>query len=56
MRSLVLVRVLARRGIESRLIIGVRTQPQFGAHAWVEQAGHALLDPGDTAAGRLVEL
>lgn len=56
MRSLVLVRLMARRGIATRLVIGVRTAPEFGAHAWVEQGGLPLLDPGDTAAGRLVEL
>jgi hypothetical protein len=55
-RSLVTLRVLARRGVHTRLIIGVRTVPEFGAHAWIELAGRALLEPGDTAQGRLLEL
>src|SRR4051794_6633361 len=55
-RSLVTLRVLARRGVDTRLVIGVRTAPQFGAHAWIEHEGRALLEPGDTAQGRLLEL
>jgi hypothetical protein len=55
-RSLVLTRLLARRGIESRLVIGARTTPEFLAHAWVEHDGHPVLDPGDHSFGRLVEL
>jgi hypothetical protein len=56
MRSLVLVRMLARRGVPTTLVIGVRTQPEFGAHAWVEQTGQPILEPGDTAQGRLAEI
>jgi hypothetical protein len=48
MRSLVLTRLLARRGIESRLLIAVRPGESFAAHAWVEYEGVALL-PGRTA-------
>jgi hypothetical protein len=55
-RSLVLLRVLANRGIESTLVIGVRTKPKFGAHAWIERDGVPFLEPGDTDRGRLVEL
>lgn len=47
MRSLVLTRLLARRGIESRLLIAVRPGESFAAHAWVEHDGVALL-PGRT--------
>jgi hypothetical protein len=54
-RSLVLSALLARRGISSSLIIGVRSEPSFEAHAWVECAGTPLLPPGDTSYGRLVE-
>jgi hypothetical protein len=55
-RSLVLTRLLASRGIRSSLVIGVRSEPEFEAHAWVECAGVALLPPGDESYARLVEL
>lgn len=55
-RSLVLTRLLARREIPATFVIGARTEPKFLAHAWVECAGHAVLDPGDDSFGRLVEL
>ena len=55
-RSLVLTRLLAKRGIEAKLVIGARTTPDFLAHAWVEHAGDPVLDPGDGSFGRLVEL
>ncbi len=55
-RSLVLTRLLARRGIPARLVIGARTAPAFLAHAWVECDGVAVLDPGDGSFARLVEL
>jgi Transglutaminase-like superfamily len=41
--ALVLTRMLARRGIDSSFVLGVRSQPQFAAHAWVERNGVALL-------------
>jgi hypothetical protein len=54
-RSLVLTRILAVRGIESVFVIGVNADPvDFGAHAWVEHAGVALLPPSDFQ--RLAEL
>ncbi|MHB8242950.1 MAG: lasso peptide biosynthesis B2 protein [Solirubrobacteraceae bacterium] len=55
-RSLVLTRLLARRGIQAKLVIGARAKPEFLAHAWVEHGGDAVLDPGDESFGRLVEL
>jgi hypothetical protein len=55
-RSLVLTRLLARRGVEAKLVIGARTTPDFLAHAWVEHAGKPVLSPGDGSFGRLVEL
>lgn len=55
-RSLVLTRLLARRGIPARLVIGARPNPVFLAHAWVECEGVAVLDPGDDDFARLVEL
>jgi transglutaminase superfamily protein len=54
-RSLVLVRLLGRRGIASTLVIGVGVEPEFTAHAWVESGGRALLPPLDDTS-RLVEL
>jgi hypothetical protein len=55
-RSLVLTRLLANRGIEAKLVVGVQTEPEFLAHAWVEHHGHPVLNPGDASLGRLVEL
>jgi hypothetical protein len=55
-RSLVLTRLLARRGIPSKLIIGAQAAPNFLAHAWVECDGQPVLSPGDGSLGRLVEL
>jgi hypothetical protein len=55
-RSLVLARLLARRGIPAKLVIGTRAAPDFLAHAWVECAGDPVLSTGDGSFGRLVEL
>jgi hypothetical protein len=55
-RSLVLTRLLARRGIQGKLVIGARADPEFLAHAWVEHDGIPVLDPGEESFGRLVEL
>lgn len=55
-RSLVLMRILARREIETQLVIGVSAENGFAAHAWVELDGVPLLDPTDFSAGRLVEI
>jgi Transglutaminase-like superfamily len=55
-RSLVLTRLLGRRGISARLVIGARSGPEFLAHAWVECGGLPVLHPGDGTFGRLVEL
>jgi hypothetical protein len=55
-RSLVLVQLLARRGISAELVIGTRTDPAFLAHAWVEHEGQPVLPPGDDSFGRLVAL
>jgi transglutaminase-like putative cysteine protease len=41
--SLVLIAVLARRGIGASLVIGVRPGKSFGAHAWVEVHGMPAL-------------
>lgn len=44
--ALVLTRLLATRGIDSTLVLGVRTGPDFAAHAWVERNGEPLLPTG----------
>lgn len=58
MRSLVLLRLLARRGARGRLVIAVAPTPteQLAAHAWVELGGEPLLAPGGFEDGRLLTL
>jgi hypothetical protein len=41
--SLVLVRMMARRGARCSLQIGTRSDPAFEAHAWVEHDGSPVL-------------
>lgn len=55
-QSLVLTALLARRGIDSRVVIGVRNEPPSGvsAHAWVTIDGRPVSPPGDHA--QLVDL
>lgn len=56
-QSLVLTALLSRRGVVSRVIIGVRRMSPAGpltAHAWVTVDGHAVSPPGDHA--QLVDL
>lgn len=55
-RSLVLTSLLARRGIESRLVLGVRHRPAFAAHAWVEHEQVPLLPAGEPTFERIAEL
>jgi hypothetical protein len=55
-QSLVLLRLLARRGVGGALVIAVRPGASFGAHAWVEVADRALLPRGESEFERLVEL
>jgi hypothetical protein len=56
-QSLVLTGLLARRGIETVLVLGVEDgDGTFGAHAWVEHEGRALLPPGSDPEKRLVQL
>jgi hypothetical protein len=55
-RSLVLLTLLERRGISTRLVIGARMAPEFAAHAWIERDGEALLPTGGGEFQRLVEL
>jgi hypothetical protein len=55
-QSLVLTRLLASRGIESRLVIAVRPGERFAAHAWVEHEGVPLLPRGSDRFEELVTL
>jgi hypothetical protein len=55
-KSLVLTRLLARRGIHADFVIGVRSEDGFQAHAWLEKDGVALIDDGGGAYARLTEL
>jgi hypothetical protein len=55
-RSLVLLRMLSRRGIPARLVIAARSGPDFLAHAWLEYDGQPILPAGGAGFGRLVEL
>jgi hypothetical protein len=55
-RSLVLLAMLAERGIDTTLVIGTRSHPAFEAHAWVEHAGFPLLPDGGSEYGRLIEI
>lgn len=54
-RSLVLTRILARRGVASTVVLAAKRHPGFAAHAWVEHAGVALL-PSGSGFQRLTEM
>jgi Transglutaminase-like superfamily len=56
MRSLVLTKLLARRGVDCALVIGVSVDPGFAAHAWVERAEVPLLPTDRSEYARLVRL
>jgi hypothetical protein len=55
-QSLVLTQLLAWRGIDSRVVIGVRPGERFAAHAWVMHGDAALLPPGHGEFEELVTL
>jgi hypothetical protein len=55
-RSLVVLTMLARRGIEVRLILAARPTPSFAAHAWIEREGHPLLPTRGFGDARMTEL
>jgi transglutaminase superfamily protein len=55
-RSLVVLAMLARRGVGVRLILAARPSPTFSAHAWVERSGRPLLPTRDFDDARLAEL
>jgi Transglutaminase-like superfamily len=54
-RSLTLMCLLERRGISQTLVVAVRPRP-FGAHAWLEVSGEAVLPEADPGYERLLEL
>lgn len=56
MRSLVLTRLLARRGLHSTFVLSAAPGPQLEAHAWVEHAGEPLLLPADARHQHIVRL
>jgi hypothetical protein len=56
MRSLVLLKLLQRRGIRGSLVIGVQPEGEFAAHAWVEYHDEPLLPDGSGEFGRLFEV
>jgi hypothetical protein len=56
MRSLVLTGMLARRGVYAKVVIGVRAEPSFEAHAWVEVDGQPVLPTDESIYRRLVEI
>ncbi|MGH9029042.1 MAG: lasso peptide biosynthesis B2 protein [Acidimicrobiales bacterium] len=55
LRSLVLVRILSARRIDSRLVLAVRRRPP-SAHAWVEVHGQPVSTPAPSGFVRLAEL
>ena len=56
MRSLVLMGILAHRGMPATFVLSAASGPQFEAHAWVEYAGNPLLVPADATHQDLVRL
>ena len=55
-RSLVVLTMLARRGVDVRLVLAARPSPTFAAHAWVEHSGQPLLPTRGFGDARLTEL
>jgi hypothetical protein len=55
-QSLVLTRVLARRGIASEFVLSGGPAPSFMSHAWVERAGSPLLEPAGPSQSEFLRL
>jgi hypothetical protein len=55
-RSLVLLNLLQRRGAEGTLVVGVKTEPRFSAHAWIEYEGEPLIPSGGDKYARITVL
>lgn len=45
MQALVLTRVMARRGLRTTFVLSASSGARFEAHAWLEHAGVAILQP-----------
>jgi hypothetical protein len=56
MRSLVVLAMLSRRGVDARLVLAARPTPEFAAHAWVERNGDPLLPTRGFGDARMAEL
>lgn len=55
-RALVTCRLLARRGVDAEVVLGVQAGGgRLAAHAWVESGGR-VVDPDACGAGRFAEL
>jgi hypothetical protein len=54
--SLVLLRLLARRGVRARLVLALKPHGVAEAHAWIEVAGEPVLPPSGDGFTRLAEL
>jgi hypothetical protein len=54
-QSLVLTRLLARRGVRASVVIAVASEPEFQAHAWVEYENQPLLAAAGDSFKRLLE-
>jgi hypothetical protein len=55
-QSLVLTRVLARRGISSEFVLSAGPAPTFMSHAWVERGGSPLLEPAGPSQEEFIRL
>jgi hypothetical protein len=55
-QSLVLTKLLSRRGVSSELVIGITKEEAFAAHAWVEREHVPLLPPFERKFDRLTRL
>jgi Transglutaminase-like superfamily len=55
-QALVLSSLLSQRGIDSTLVIGAHSKPEFAAHAWLEHWGMPVQPPEDFNESRLLEL
>ena len=55
-RSLVVLRLVHRRGGAGRLVIGATSPSSFKAHAWVEVGGSPVMDTGGAGFHRLLEV
>ncbi len=55
-QSVLLTSLLSARGITNTLVIGVHSEDEFAAHAWVEHGGRALLPTNGFEDSRLLSI